>query len=191
MCAFLCIPVCAAQTQGLLASCVILTFADWVNPSLTLNSMPVPLPFSLPAVPLIASLPGRLAEGATDDRVLTSGIDLFPTFCNVAGIPAPPDLCGVDLLKQHAGDEPPREALFAEAPFGGTMARDERYKLIAYRDDPLVQLFDLRDDPGETRNVADERPDVVARLASARSDFAARLKPVVPPPAKPAEDTGE
>jgi choline-sulfatase/glucosamine-6-phosphate deaminase len=34
------------------------------------------------------------------------------------------------------------------------MIRSSRYKYIAYKDDPVEQLFDMQDDPGETRNLS-------------------------------------
>ena len=34
------------------------------------------------------------------------------------------------------------------------MIRTNRYKYIAYKDDPIEQLFDMQKDPGETRNLS-------------------------------------
>jgi choline-sulfatase len=34
------------------------------------------------------------------------------------------------------------------------MVRTQRYKYITYKDDPVEQLFDMIDDPGETKNLA-------------------------------------
>ena len=43
--------------------------------------------------------------------------------------------------------------------------RDERWKLHVARDGAAVsELYDLRDDPAETVDVAGAHPDVVARL---------------------------
>lgn len=133
-------------------------------------------------VPFMVSLPGQLKAGGVDDETLVNGSDLFPTFCNVAGIPAPSDLCGVDFVKANRGEQPGRATLVAEGPLGGTMIRDGQYKLIRYKDDPTIQLFDLKADPGETTSVADANPDVVKRLASAQTTFYAGLKPFVKTP---------
>ncbi len=133
-------------------------------------------------VPFVACFPGRLAEGAVDDRTFVSGVDLFPTFCDVAGIEPPPDLCGENFLEQHTSGERKREALCAHASFGGRMIVDDTHKLIRYEDDPTVQLFDLANDPGETRNIAEESPARVGQLQDALSDFEARLKPFPMPP---------
>jgi arylsulfatase A-like enzyme len=45
--------------------------------------------------------------------------------------------------------------------------RTPEYKYIAYRDDPVTQLFDMRADPGELNNLAtaSAKADVVRDLA--------------------------
>lgn len=128
-------------------------------------------------VPLVMSMPGRLPAGTNDERTFVSGVDLFPTFCNLAGIEAPADLCGEDVLRQFESGKPARRHLVTHASFGGRMVRDERHKLIQYKDDPTLQLFDLADDPGETKNLAAERPAIVASLNEALAESEARLKP--------------
>jgi len=140
-------------------------------------------------VPLILSLPGRLAAGARDERVFTSGIDLFPTFCRFAGIPQPAGLCGEDILAQHAAGRSARDALVTSASFGGRMVRDERHKLIRYENDPTLQLFDLVADPGETVNLAAQpaHARTVQALLAQLDAFEARLTPF----AQPAGGTSE
>ena len=50
------------------------------------------------------------------------------------------------------------------------MVRTPEYKYIAYRDDPVAQLFDMRADPGELHNLAP-----AAAQAGVVRDLAARL----------------
>ncbi|HRJ72390.1 MAG TPA: sulfatase-like hydrolase/transferase [Terrimicrobiaceae bacterium] len=142
-------------------------------------------------VPLVAAFPGRLPSGQRDMKLAVSGVDLLPTFCHAAGIPQPPDLCGIDFLQAYAAKASPRETLVTSASFGGWMARDDRYKLIRYDASETVQLFDLQNDPGETANLAPEKPALVASLSRAITDFRAGLKPA-PASGKPgAEMSGE
>lgn len=47
--------------------------------------------------PLIVRWPGHTAAGAVDDRHFVSGLDLFPTFCAVAGVQSPADIDGRSL----------------------------------------------------------------------------------------------
>ena len=82
--------------------------------------------------------------------------DLFPTICDLAGVKPPDGLAGRDLRPLWAGtkDAKIRESVFL--PFSGLMrsVRDERWKLIVYPPINHRQLFDLRDDPDETRDLA-------------------------------------
>jgi arylsulfatase A-like enzyme len=48
-------------------------------------------------------------------------------------------------------------------------------------------LFNLKDDPGETRNLAAERPDVLKAMVGAWDDYAARSGVVLPPAEAPAQ----
>ena len=47
------------------------------------------------------------------------------------------------------------------------MVRTPEYKYIAYQGDPVTQLFDMRSDPGELKNLAPDaaKSDVVSDLA--------------------------
>ncbi len=109
-------------------------------------------------VPLLISFPGRLPENVVDRTHLVSGLDVAATICDFAGIPLPPHVKGRSL-KPLAEERTItwREFVVAEVMRDqGRMIRTERFKLIAYRNDPLLQLFDLQNDPLETRNLAQE-----------------------------------
>jgi len=58
------------------------------------------------------------------------------------------------FLQWHRGDEP--------EPFRGSAVRGPRYKLVNGE-----ELYDLEEDPGETRDIAAEQPEIVAELRSA------------------------
>jgi N-sulfoglucosamine sulfohydrolase len=57
--------------------------------------------------PLVVRWPGRTAAGRVDDEHFVSGLDLFPTFCEAAGIPVPDDLDGTTLTGLLAGEREP------------------------------------------------------------------------------------
>ena len=108
-------------------------------------------------VPLVISFPAHLNENRISDR-LVSTPDIAPTICDFAGLPAPPGSRGRSLkpllLGKNFND---RGFVVAEVMRDqGRMIRNERFKLIAYRNDPQIQLFDLQNDPWETQNVAGE-----------------------------------
>jgi len=129
-------------------------------------------------VPLIFVRPGELPAGVLESHAFASGVDMFPTFCGVAGIPTPPNLPGVDLLAERRAGRRSREAVIAEATFGGWMVRSDRYKYVRYDADPTVQLFDLEQDPRETRNLAKVagHDAIVEHHAALLKDYRSRLQ---------------
>ncbi len=124
-------------------------------------------------IPLIVAAPGVTQPG-TRTRALAETVDLYPTLCELAGLAAPHGLDGASLagvLKapSSAGKEAvyhvyPRNALMGRA------VRTSRYRLVEWKkigepaDTAVFELYDYETDPGETRNLAADHPDVVARL---------------------------
>ncbi len=112
--------------------------------------------------PLIIRYPGMAQPGVDSDAVVETA-DLFPTLCELAGLPVPDFVHGRSLT----------EAL-NEANTGGGSAvgyyqgaatiRTDRYRLITHGGGG-VELYDHVRDPYEQTNVADEQPDVVSELS--------------------------
>jgi choline-sulfatase len=108
-------------------------------------------------VPFIVSCPKRIESGVKDSAHLVSGLDVMSTLCDFAGIPAPAVVRGRSLRPLVEGRRVEwREFVAAEMQQVGRMVRTDRYKYVRYRDDPVEQLFDMRADPWEMRNLADE-----------------------------------
>jgi choline-sulfatase len=106
-------------------------------------------------VPLFVSWPGQTPAGRQDTAHLVSGIDITPTICDYAGVPAPSGVMGRSLRPIVEGRNVEwREMVAAEVVRGGRMVRTKEAKYIVYANDPVEQLFDWTGDPGETRNVA-------------------------------------
>jgi len=107
-------------------------------------------------VPLLFSWPGHIAENKTDAVHLASGLDIMPTLCDYAGIQPPANMRGVSLrtiLEAHGSLS--RDFIVSEASTNtGRMVRTENYKYITYKDNLIEQLFDMKTDPGETKNLA-------------------------------------
>ena len=132
-------------------------------------------------VPFLARWPGRIPAGRVSDAILT-GMDLLPTFATLAGVTPqrerPND--GVDASALVRGDSPAaplHEAIpFYQGPHLDAVRRD-RWKLHVARHGrdgvpgPVLELYDLLDDPGEDRNVAQDHPDVVTQLQRDAEDF--------------------
>ncbi|MCC7539267.1 MAG: sulfatase-like hydrolase/transferase [Deltaproteobacteria bacterium] len=97
--------------------------------------------------------------------------DIGPTLANLAGLRMPRRVHGRSLAPSlFHGREPVARPLFAEiAPDGffsydQRAALDGRWKLLWNVRDGAWELYDLTADPGEQRNLVDERPDEVERL---------------------------
>lgn len=103
--------------------------------------------------PLIVAGPGIPAGRTT--TAFTYLFDLFPTICALTGVEPPEGIAGRDLRPLWEDERARlRDSVFL--PFGGLMrsVRDERWKLIVYPPINHRQLFDLRGDPHETRDLA-------------------------------------
>ena len=100
---------------------------------------------------------------------MLTGMDIVPTLCDFAGVESPPDVRGKSLRPLLEGTPGSwRDSIVTEMPGNrARLVRTERYKYISYVADPVDLLFDMREDPGETRNLFDSgrHGDVIARLA--------------------------
>ena len=124
-------------------------------------------------VPLLVRWPGRVRPGARCAAPVTSP-DFYPTLLAAAGLPAlPGQRCdGANLVPLlEGGPALDREAIFWHYPHygncGGTPAcavRSGDWKLIEFFEDDRVELYQLRDDPGEGRNLAGSEPATAERL---------------------------
>ena len=135
-------------------------------------------------VPLVVSCPGRVAENH-QDADLVSGLDVMSTLCDFADIKAPPKARGRTLrpLLERKPVEW-REFVSSEHHVVGRMIRTDRYKYVRYQDDPVEQLFDMKDDPWETKNLYDDSKyrSVVQDHRQLLTGWEAQLEPVTPTP---------
>ncbi len=115
-------------------------------------------------VPLIIGGPG-LPKGRTTDA-LCYLFDLFPTLCELAQVRVPASVQGRSLLPVlKEGKAVFRESIFTAYSAEQRALTGDRYKLIRYTHINKSQLFDLKSDPQETRDLAAE-PAHQARLAA-------------------------
>jgi arylsulfatase A-like enzyme len=133
--------------------------------------------------PFIVRWPGKTPAGRIDETSILSGVDLFPTFCKLAGasLPANAGLNGEDISRSFFGQSFDRKKpLFWE--FGGRKGtgrrngknispnvaiRDGKWKLLVNDDGSDVELYDLDADRNETQNIADKHPAIAKRLSTA------------------------
>jgi arylsulfatase A-like enzyme len=108
-------------------------------------------------VPLLVSWPGHVRKGVRDSGHLVSGVDVISTMCDYAGIAGPPQVRGRSLRPLLEGKSCKwREFVAAEVVTTGRMIRTPDYKYVTFTNSAVEQLFDMTNDPGETRNLIDE-----------------------------------
>lgn len=115
------------------------------------------------AVPLVFRGPGVPRGERRHAQVYLR--DLFPTTCEMAGVPVPPGLDGRSFLPVLRGEAKKlHPAAFGYFGDSQRMVRTDRWKLISYPKVGKVQLFDLADDPHELKDLSAERAALVADL---------------------------
>jgi len=122
-------------------------------------------------IPLMFRVPGKVKPGV-DSETLASVIDIFPTLCDFAGIPKPerltharslaPVLSGEVarlerpclVIEDNSPNNPRRSEVGAKQRNVGRAVRSARYQYVTYDGAEEQQLFDMLEDPGQTRNLA-------------------------------------
>ncbi len=144
-------------------------------------------------MPFIARWKGRVPAGETNEEAVFCGVDLAPTFCALAGVAVPAEVRhdGVDvsealLGKGDVGSRPifwqygapfaelrPGNPDFASPSFA---VREGDWKLLINPDGSGGELYDVRVDPGETKNLGSEHPERVEKLWGQIRGWAAEMK---------------
>ncbi len=119
--------------------------------------------------PLIVKWPGVVRPSTVNDA-LTTTLDFYPTFLEAAGV-RPDRRDGVSLVPTLRGKRLRPRPLFWHYPHygnqGGGMAaalRDGDWKLIEWFVIDRIELYNLKADPGEQRNLAEHEPGRVKVL---------------------------
>ena len=125
-------------------------------------------------VPLIIRWPGRVAEGAVCNAPVVN-TDFLPTLLKAAGCPAPAVSDGTDISSLFADPDGAlsRTDLFWHYPLdrphflggvSGGAIRSGSWKLIEFFDDGHRELYSLETDTGESKDLAEQHPEVVDAL---------------------------
>ncbi len=125
--------------------------------------------------PTLVRWPGVVAPGAVS-ALPCDQTCWMPTFAEAAGLPAPAHADGVSLLPTLAGaGRQLPQRLYAEYVDGGSgqgfgleqTLREGRWAAVRnHAKGAKTELYDLDADPGQTRDVAADFPDVAARLGA-------------------------
>jgi arylsulfatase len=139
-------------------------------------------------VPFFVRADGRFNPGRDIDRI-AAHIDLFPTFAELAGAQLPPGQVEgrslLPLLKDATADWPdrllvthvgrwPTGADPDEYQWKNFSLRTQQYRLVNN-----TALFDMQADPGQTRNVIAEHPEVVDSLRKQYTEWWQATRPLM------------
>jgi len=122
---------------------------------------------SIHRIPFLLSYPGG-PKGVTRDAIIES-VDLLPTLCELAEVPAPPDMDGRAILAEAEGRGMGRDRAICEWDFPAPQRRvnairTERYRLVYYSHKLGGELYDHASDPYEMHNRWDDATYRDARL---------------------------
>ena len=128
--------------------------------------------------PFVVRWPGVINAGASSD-VPTIHVDIYPTFLDLANAPKPKQVLDgeslVPILKNETS-QLQRDAIFQHFPGylgAGTnqwrttpvsLIQSGDWKLMEFLEDGRLELYNLRDDIGETKNLAHQMPDKAKEL---------------------------
>ena len=144
-------------------------------------------------VPFIVRGPGIEPGTISETRVVS--LDLFPTYAEIAGTTAPDTVEGGNLLPvfQNLGrgevERPRAELVFHfPEPSGQPNSRASSsvylgdYKLLKFYDTGELLLFNIADDPGEQRNLAEQMLETVGDMHTRMADYLSSVDATIPDP---------
>jgi len=127
-------------------------------------------------VPMIARWPGRIPAGKTSDFPWAFW-DFLPTAAELAGVKPPAEIDGMSVLPALLGKpQKPHAFLYWELPrYNGKTGeffketpmqavRMGEWKAVRPKPNAPLELYNLKEDIGETKNVAAQNPKVLARI---------------------------
>lgn len=152
-------------------------------------------------IPYIFRWPGKIPAGKVCDVPIHS-VDLYPTLLELAGAPVPKNyvLDGVSyarLLQTGSQADLSNRALFWHFPgyLGagkGTwrttpvgVVRQGDWKLLEFFEDGHLELYNLREDIGEEKNLASQFPEKVAEMHALLKKWREEIKAPMPTPHTP------
>lgn len=137
-------------------------------------------------MPFLARWPRRIPAGVTDDTTLMAAIDIVPTLASMVGVEQlPQELDGIDMSQALLGTPIERQTpLFWEYGVLGSIKpgkpehvspglamREGDWKLLMEPNGSSMQLFNLRSDIGESKNVVADHPERAARMQRRLGDW--------------------
>jgi len=122
-------------------------------------------------VPFIAHWPASIKPGQSSSHP-SAFWDFLPTACEIAGVPVPESLDGISYLPTLLGSNKQKQHDFLYWEFhemdGRRAVRSADWKLVQYglseKPQGSIELYNLKTDLSESKNVAAENPEIVESL---------------------------
>ena len=139
---------------------------------------------------------GMLSEGV-DIPALTVHIDMYKTFCELAGVEIPETIQEIDgrtllPLLENPGEEWPDRNLFThvgrwpkhadpnKSQYSNAAVRTQRWRMVMpKKTGSPAELYDISEDPHEKDNVASEYPEVIKELTAAYDQWWKETTPLM------------
>jgi arylsulfatase A-like enzyme len=119
-------------------------------------------------VPMIAHWPGKIPAGRVSDFPCAAW-DFLPTATGIALVQSPTNIDGISFLPALLGQTQTNrhETFHWELKNGRNVwhtVRLEDWQVVQPKIDAPPELYNLKTDPGETNNVANQHPDIITRF---------------------------
>jgi len=144
---------------------------------------------------LVGDLGGNLPRPRHPPAMATT-LDVAPTLLDLAGLPIPPTMRGRALFNSAPASPPAAYAVCLPDPLRESKYARGRWDMVARPDAKLIlafegeaEYYDLEDDPGETKNLAAENPEIGAALRAELEALRATVEPAPAPTRAVDEET--
>ncbi|MGD1980121.1 MAG: sulfatase [Akkermansiaceae bacterium] len=133
--------------------------------------------------------PGVTKAGSTS-RQFATGTDFLPTLLELAGIKMQPTqvIDGISLVPALKGGSSPRTLYWHYPHYGNQggepsgIIREGDHKLIRYYEDGREELYNVVADPGEQKDLASAKPDLVKALSAKLTAHLKEVGAIIPKP---------
>jgi len=140
--------------------------------------------------PTIIRAPGVTKAGSISNEPIVS-MDFFPTMLELAGLPPKPNFHadGLSIVPVLKGKKGKTRSLYWHYPHyhgstwrPGSSIRDGDWKLIKFYDYEKVELYNLKNDPSESKDLSKQNPEKTQKLENKLIAWQNRLNAKLPRP---------